>query len=251
MPRTAAVPVHPPRTAGRGTPGGQHLPRLAAIRVQPAGLRPGVRKPGHEQPQMLDSRMPEPARRPAPPQDNAIPPAYASSSAPAIPAKPDLTQERVRLRNHAQLIVEHRPVPVPRQQPHRKCLTPSPVLVPDSNNYSQRRDNTGGDALQNPLRVALTQRPTTPDAPGENRKHRLAPTAPHRTSPAPRRPLSLGLPPWTPFGFVSPPYRVLPGTGRRKGTSGFLSLMAGRTGSWPSTCRPAERQGREGAGCCG
>jgi hypothetical protein len=98
---------------------------------------------------------------------------------------------------------------------------------------------------------------------GHSRAHALehplgvAPTAPHRTNPAPRRPLSLGLPPWTPSGFVSPPYRVLPGTGRRKGTSGFLSLMAGRTGSWPSTCSTCLAPGTRGrrllppVGCCG
>ena len=38
-------------------------------------------------------------------------------------------------------------------------------------------------------------------------------TPPDAQGAAPDKPrMSLGLPAWTPFGFVSPPYRVLPGT---------------------------------------
>ena len=160
--------VHPPATANRGNPGtGQHLARAAIA------TRASVLQPGHEQPQMLDSRMPGPARPPAPSQEQRDAARIRfRRQLRAVPPEPDLTQERVRLRDHAQLIIEHRPVPVTGRQSHLECPHPNPPLSRRTAITTiSNKSNTGGDVLRNRLSVALTQRHTTSEPPRENAQH--------------------------------------------------------------------------------
>ena len=141
--------VHPPGTTNWRRPRSrEHLTRAA---VQPGSLRAGVPQPRHEQPQMLDPGMPGPARPGAPPQEQHDPARIRPrGQLRAVPPEPDVTQERVRIRNHAQLVVEHRPVPLPGRHRHRERPHPNPPFsCRTAITTTSNKNNTGTDVSQN------------------------------------------------------------------------------------------------------
>ncbi len=167
--------VNPPGAPGRpGTRPGEHLPGPSRRGIRAAGLRPGMPKPGHEQPEMLRTRLPGPPRQPAPPQEQRDRTRIRSRRQfRAVPPEPDLPQERVRLRDKPQFVIKHRPVPLSGRQPHRKSPHPHPPIpCPTAITTISNKNNTGADTLRNKLRVALSQRHTTAQRPRENAQHR-------------------------------------------------------------------------------
>ena len=119
--------VHPPRPASRlPARSGHHLsPALAS--VSRAGPRWHVPQPGDEQGQMLQPGLPRPARPAAPAQvqrDRAR--IRPRGRLRPVPAEPHLPQELIRLPDNGQVLIDHRPVPRTRRQPHRKRPHPVP-----------------------------------------------------------------------------------------------------------------------------
>ena len=119
--------VDPPRLTHRfGARTRQHLPTHHDIDA--TGLRSGVPQPHNEQPQRRNPVMPVPAGANAPAQEQrdatCIRPGGQLRT---IPAESDMPQERIRFIHHRQVLIEHRPIPSPRRQPHQKC--PHPDLL--------------------------------------------------------------------------------------------------------------------------
>ncbi len=132
--------VHPPRPAHRGPARtGQHLP--ARRRIDPADLRAGVPQPGDEQSQMLHPAMPMPARPRAPAQEQRDPARIRPGrQLRAVAPEPHMPQERVRLADHRQALIQHSPIPHPRRQPHRERPHPplSDLVAGTVNDYHPR-----------------------------------------------------------------------------------------------------------------
>ena len=141
-------PVHPAGPARLGYRACQHQPCPVSVSVQAAGLRPGMPQPGHE---VNPTRSIPHARTALSPgsttaRTNAIRCIRLRRQLRAVPANRTLTQERVRLWNHAQLISTSSPVPV--RQPHRKRSTPIPVRVPQQQTMTSNKSITDGDDVE-------------------------------------------------------------------------------------------------------
>jgi len=133
-------------------------------------LRAGMPQPGDKQAELPDAVMPVPAGPRAPPQEQRD----AARIRPGrglrlIAAEPDITQERIRLADHGQVIIEHRPVPRTRRQPHRERPHPHPPdrRARQPQTTTSNEHHTHGHLSHHQPRVAPAQRHATPHRPGE------------------------------------------------------------------------------------
>ena len=113
----AIDPPGPPRRDGPRPR--QHQPGRG--RAGPRSSRPGVREPGHEQPELPSARLPGPARAGTPAQEQRDRVRIAlRRGLRAVTAEPHLPQEPIGDRHDSQVLIEHRPVPRAGRQPHRE-----------------------------------------------------------------------------------------------------------------------------------
>ena len=122
--------IDPPGTPRRDGPRPrQHQPGPG--RGRPRSSRPGVREPGHEQPELPSARLPGPACAGTPAQEQRDRVRIAlRRGLRAVTAEPHLPQEPIGDRHDNQVLIEHRPVPRPGRQPHRE--RPHLVILPIS-----------------------------------------------------------------------------------------------------------------------
>ena len=161
--------IDPPLRAGRRMPRTcQHL--RPGHHLKTADLRSGMPQPGDEQTELPDAVMPVPAGPRAPPQEQRD----AARIRPGrglrlIAAEPDITQERIRLADHGQVIIEHRPVPRTRRQPHQERPHPHPPdrRARQPQTTTSNDHHTHGHLSHHQPRVAPAQRHATSDRPGE------------------------------------------------------------------------------------
>ena len=139
---TVNTPLAPYRPRARPRP------RRACCRILPnAGyLQRRIPQPHNEQPKLRRRSTPVPASPLTPAEIQGQPASIRPRrQLRAIAPEPDMPQEPIRLRNRLQLLIEHRPVLLPRRGPHHKsvhCVTPVPVLLHlkrNKNNYSNTR----------------------------------------------------------------------------------------------------------------
>jgi hypothetical protein len=88
----------------------------------------------------------------------------------AVAAEPQMTQERVRGRNDRQLLIQHRPVPRTRRQPHHERTHPviPRSLVPSKNNYQPRAPHPRKTAAK---RRNKLRSPTSRNSPSRPRRN--------------------------------------------------------------------------------
>ena len=163
-PRTGAVPgpastIPAPAAASAPGPAGQRAPA------------------SHEQAELLDPRLPGPARPGAPPQEQRdrarVRPRRRLR---AIPAEPHLPQKRVRDRHDSQIPIQNRPVPRPDGNLTGKARIPDPPDLAElhqqlpatstapeetrrrtlSNAASRQRHATGCRPPENPVMIGLS-----------------------------------------------------------------------------------------------
>ena len=137
---------------------GQH--RCSGRRIGTRHRPARVRQPGHEQAQLPGTRLPVAARPGAPPQEQRDASRISLRRRfRAVPAEPNLPQERIRDRHDSQLLIQHRPVTHPGRQPHHERSHP---VIPRSrasrvNIYQPRAPHARRSAAKrHPCRVGAT-----------------------------------------------------------------------------------------------
>jgi len=147
--------VDPPSPTHRlPTRPGQHI--AARDDIDTADLTPRVAQPNDEQPQMLQPGMPMPSGPAAPAQEQRDPARIGPRrQLRTIATEAHMTQERVRIGHHRQVLVEHGPIHRPRRQPHRKRTHShhSDLVTGTLNNYQPRGPHTRRSVAK-PGRVA-------------------------------------------------------------------------------------------------
>ena len=133
----------PHRFAARA---GKHHRRTRAAGFGTRGGRAGVGQPGHEQAQLFDTAPPRPARPRAPAQEQRDRMRVRlGRGLRAVAAEPLLPQEPIRDRDNLQILVQHRPVPLPGRQPHRECPHSSSSLSAGSATTTSHEQHTRGE----------------------------------------------------------------------------------------------------------